>query len=101
MMSKYKNHKVTHDGMTFDSKKECERYKVLKTWQKQDRGRMSDIIDGRYSQSKPMLITTNLPKEQLIERLGSRAWDRLQQCIVVAGCNWQSYRQLNNRYLEI
>ena len=23
-MSKYKNHKVTHDGMTFDSKKECE-----------------------------------------------------------------------------
>ena len=35
MMSKYKNRKVTHDGMTFDSKKECERYKVLKAWQEQ------------------------------------------------------------------
>lgn len=74
---------------------------ISKDMAKQDRERMSDVIDGRYSQSKPTLITTNLPKEQLIERLGSRAWDRLQQCIVVAGCNWQSYRQLNNRYLEI
>ena len=101
MMSKYKNHKVTHDGMTFDSKKRMRALQGAKDMAKQDRERMSDIIDGRYSQSKPMLITTNLPKEQLIERLGSRAWDRLQQCIVVAGCNWQSYRQLNNRYLEI
>lgn len=32
-MSKYKNKKVVFDGMTFDSKKECERYKVLKAWQ--------------------------------------------------------------------
>ena len=41
MMSKYKNHKVTHDGMTFDSKKECERYKVLKAWQ--EMGVISDL----------------------------------------------------------
>ena len=41
MISKYKNHKVTHDGMTFDSKKECERYKVLKAWQ--EMGVISDL----------------------------------------------------------
>lgn len=27
--NKYKNKKVTHNGITFDSKKECERYKYL------------------------------------------------------------------------
>ena len=32
-MSKYKNKKVSYDGMTFDSKKECERYKVLQALQ--------------------------------------------------------------------
>lgn len=30
---KYKNKKVHFDGMTFDSQKECERYKTLKAWQ--------------------------------------------------------------------
>lgn len=34
-MSKFKNKKVIFDGMTFDSKKECERYKTLKVWQEQ------------------------------------------------------------------
>ena len=33
-MSKYKNKKITHNGITFDSKKEFERYKVLSIWQK-------------------------------------------------------------------
>ena len=32
-MSKYKNKKVTFDGITFDSKKECERYTHLKALQ--------------------------------------------------------------------
>lgn len=40
-MSKYKNKKVIFDGMTFDSKKECERYKVLKAWQ--EMGVISDL----------------------------------------------------------
>ena len=31
--SKYRNVKTKHEGITFDSKKECERYKVLKQWQ--------------------------------------------------------------------
>ena len=34
MMSKYKNHKVTHDGMNFDSKKEYRRYEQLCQLQK-------------------------------------------------------------------
>ena len=50
MMSKYKNHKVTHDGMTFDSKKECERYKVLKTWQEMG------LISGLVCQETFVLI---------------------------------------------
>lgn len=40
-MSKFKNKKVIFDGMTFDSKKECERYKVLKAWQ--EMGVISDL----------------------------------------------------------
>ena len=31
--SKYRNVKTKYDGINFDSKKECERYKVLKQWQ--------------------------------------------------------------------
>ena len=33
-MNKYKNKKITHNGITFDSKKEFKRYKVLSIWQK-------------------------------------------------------------------
>ena len=40
-MSKFKNKKVIFDGMAFDSKKECERYKVLKAWQ--EMGVISDL----------------------------------------------------------
>ena len=31
--SKYRNVKTKYEGITFDSKRECERYKVLKAWQ--------------------------------------------------------------------
>lgn len=33
-MSKYKSKKITYDGITFDSKKECSRYKELKALEK-------------------------------------------------------------------
>lgn len=50
MMSKYKNHKVTHDGITFDSKKEAERYKTLKAWQEMG------LISGLVCQETFVLI---------------------------------------------
>lgn len=50
MMSKYKNHKVTHDDMTFDSKKEAERYKTLKAWQEMG------LISGLVCQETFVLI---------------------------------------------
>ena len=33
-MNKYNAHKTTYDGMWFDSKKECERYKQLKVMER-------------------------------------------------------------------
>lgn len=67
----------------------------------QNRERLSRIIDGRYTKGKPTIITSNLAKDELIARLGDRAWDRLQQNAVFANCNWTSYRQSNRAYLEI
>ena len=40
-MNKYNAKKVTYDGIVFDSKKECERYKLLVT--KQTQGLIKDI----------------------------------------------------------
>lgn len=51
MMSKFKNKKVVYDGLTFDSKKECERYKVLKSWQAQG------IISGLTTQESFVLVS--------------------------------------------
>lgn len=68
---------------------------------KTDRERISSIIDGRYAQGKPTIITTNLTKEQMIQRLGDRAWDRLQQNAVFIAFNWQSYRQVHSNFVEI
>ena len=66
-----------------------------------DRERLSRIIDGRYTRGLPTVITTNLAKDQLIERLGDRAWDRLQQNAVFIAFDWGSYRQANSKFLEI
>lgn len=66
-----------------------------------DRERLSRIIDGRYTKGLPTIITTNLTKVQLIERLGDRAWDRLQQNAVFVAFDWVGYRQQNSKFLEI
>lgn len=66
-----------------------------------DRERLSRIIDGRYSKGLPTVITTNLTKDALTERIGDRAWDRLQQHAVFIAFNWQSYRQTHAKFVEI
>ena len=68
---------------------------------KADRERMSRIIDGRYAKKLPTIITTNLTKEQMIQKLGDRAWDRLQENAVFIAFNWQSYRQEHSNFVEI
>lgn len=58
-MSKFKNKKVTFEGVTFDSKKEFERYKILIIWQ--EVGLISDLrtqvafelIGGEDSRREP------------------------------------------------
>ena len=57
-----------------------------------DRGRVGQILDKRY-QKYPTVITTNLDIEQVAGHLGDRAWDRLQENLIIIKCDWASYRQ--------
>lgn len=66
-----------------------------------NRERISRIIDGRYSRNLPTIITSNLERDELIERLGDRAWDRLSQKAVMIACNWGSFRRANQNFVEI
>lgn len=53
---------------------------------------LSQLIDMRYK-SAPTIITTNLTKDQLIKHLGDRAFDRLNENLILINCDWGSYRQ--------
>jgi DNA replication protein DnaC len=59
------------------------------------------IIDERYSNSRAILITTNLSLEELEQRIGPRTMDRLVgSCRIVENCA-TSYRQeqaLSSKY---
>lgn len=65
-----------------------------------DRGRIADIFDKRY-QKLPTVITTNLDKDGVASHLGDRAWDRLQENLIIIRCDWGSYRQSVAKVLEI
>lgn len=67
----------------------------------EDRDRISKIINGRYVNGKPTIITSNLNKSQVIERLGDKSWDRLQENLIFVNFDWQSYRQLNRLFVEL
>lgn len=56
-----------------------------------DRARIAQIIALRYNRA-PTIITTNMDIKGLREYLGDRAWDRLQQNLLVTQCDWGSYR---------
>lgn len=65
-----------------------------------DRGRIADIFDKRY-QKLPTVITTNLDKDDVAAHLGDRAWDRLQENLIIIRCDWGSHRQSVAKVLEI
>lgn len=57
-----------------------------------DKGRIGQILDKRY-QKHPTVITTNLDVDGVAAHLGDRAWDRLQENLIIIKCDWASYRQ--------
>lgn len=60
-----------------------------------DRARIAQIITLRYKKA-PTIITTNMDIRGLQEFLGDRAWDRLQENLLVVPCDWDSYRAKNS-----
>lgn len=54
----------------------------------------SALIDRRYRQKLPTILTTNLDEPALIQLLGDRASDRLLPNALWANCVWSSYRQV-------
>lgn len=60
-----------------------------------DRERIAQIITLRYKRA-PTIITTNMDIKGLQQFLGDRAWDRLQENLLVVPCNWDSYRAKNS-----
>lgn len=57
-----------------------------------DRNRISQLINLRYKNA-PTIITTNMNQQEVAEFLGDRAWDRLQEKLVIIKCDWASFRQ--------
>jgi len=60
-----------------------------------DRERIAQIIALRYKRA-PTVITTNMDIKGLQQFLGDRAWDRLQENLLVVPCDWDSYRAKNS-----
>lgn len=56
-----------------------------------DRERIAQVIALRYNRA-PTVITTNMDITGLRDFLGDRAWDRLQQNLIVLECDWISHR---------
>lgn len=51
------------------------------------------IIDGRYIEGRPTLLTTNLKPAELTERIGERTFDRLTEVAIMIENKGNSYRR--------
>lgn len=91
---------ISQDLLVIDELGEADSSTNAETHQA-NRERISRIIDGRYTRGLPTIITSNFERDELVERLGDRAWDRLAQKAVMIACNWGSYRQAHQNLLEI
>lgn len=50
------------------------------------------VVNGRYNAVKPIITISNQPIKKLVEFLGARTIDRLNENSVVVACEWESYR---------
>lgn len=61
-MSKYRSRKTVVDGITFDSKREADRYRELRAWEK------AGVISGLTRQQAFTLIPTQRIDGKVVER---------------------------------
>lgn len=54
---------------------------------------LTEIINRRYSNDKPVIVITNQPFESLGQFVGDRVDDRLHENAFVCSFNWQSFRR--------
>lgn len=52
-----------------------------------------DVMDKRYAEMGPMILTSNLNADELGAYLGDRTMDRLAESGRVVKCNWASHRR--------
>jgi DNA replication protein DnaC len=51
------------------------------------------IVDGRYREARPLALTINaVNRQEISDRMGAQACDRIFDCAVVVRCVWESYR---------
>lgn len=59
-----------------------------------DRQVLLDLVDSRYREKKPVIVTSNIPgSDKMKEVLGTRTVDRLLEGAVGVLMNWPSYRE--------
>lgn len=51
------------------------------------------VINGRYNNKKPIIITTNCSLQQLEAQIGFRAFDRIIETCLLVECKASSYRR--------
>lgn len=54
---------------------------------------MVEVFNARYSRNRPMIYTTNLNGEALMNRYGDRVLDRMREKAVIITLQGDSYRQ--------
>lgn len=55
--------------------------------------RLFEIIDHRYSEVLPTVLTTNATPEELKKQVGDRTFDRIKEMCAMIGVTGQSYRK--------
>lgn len=58
---------------------------------------LTSVIDERYDQGRPIILTTNLGRNELQEHLGGRAFDRIWNNSEVIVFDGPNYRELRER----
>jgi DNA replication protein DnaC len=63
-----------------------------------DQDLLMKLLDRRYTNQLPTIITTNLSGREGVEKmLGDRSYDRINERSIWAACNWGSYRKFSQQ----